>query len=74
MRSSSRQILIVFGVLGLVCVIAGCLPPPPLERKVFDDTGTLYLHELFGSAFRIGSDHGMIYILFLSLRLGLKAA
>ncbi len=61
MNSSCRQIVIVLIILALATVMAGCLSPPALERKVVDDTGTLYLPDLFGSSLRIESDHGIVY-------------
>jgi len=48
-------------ILAPACIIAGCLSPPAIERKVVADTGTLYLPDLFGSALRIESDHGIVY-------------
>jgi hypothetical protein len=61
MIKSCRQALIIIAILGLTCTIAGCLSSPALERKVINGTGTLYLPDLFGSALRIESDHGIIY-------------
>jgi hypothetical protein len=56
-----RQAILVIITIILVCSFTGCLNPPPLERKVVEDTGTLYLPDAFGSALRIESDHGIIY-------------
>jgi hypothetical protein len=53
--------LMLLCILAPACIIAGCLSPPVIERKVVTDTGTLYLPDLFGSALRIESDHGIVY-------------
>ena len=57
-----QKTLLIFVILGISCIIAGCLSPQALERKVVADAGTLYLPDLFGSTLRIESDHGIVYI------------
>ena len=61
MNSFSLQVVIISGIIAFATIMAGCLSPPALEKKVVDDTGTLYLPDLFGSALRIESDHGIVY-------------
>jgi hypothetical protein len=61
MNPSCRQTMILLCIVAFACLLAGCLSPPALERKVVTDTGTLFLPDLFGSALRIESDHGIVY-------------